>query len=113
MNTLATYKQLQAMQSCSGSISFEVTIMSEFENHVFDVWNRFVRNMPCCPEDGCDRWCDGENILCKTYADAQKVADYIDEKAGRAISATGFYDPEEDKRMGCVDKYTGWYYVTI
>lgn len=41
--------------------------MSEFENHVFDVWNRFVRNMPCCPEDGCDRWCDGENILCKTY----------------------------------------------
>lgn len=29
--------------------------MSEFENHVFDVWNRFVRNMPCCPEDGCDR----------------------------------------------------------
>ena len=101
------------MQSCSGSISFEVTIKSEFENHVFDVWNRFVRNMPCYPEDGCDRWCDGENILCKTYEDAQKVADYIDEKAGRAISATGFYDPEEDKRMGCVDKYTGWYYVTI
>lgn len=57
--------------------------------------------------------CDGENILCKTYEDAQKVADYIDEKAGRAISATGFYDPEEDKRMGYVDKYTGWYYVTI
>lgn len=46
--------------------------MSEFENHVFDVWNRFVRNMPCCPEDGCDRWCDGENILCKTYEDAQR-----------------------------------------
>ncbi len=87
--------------------------MSEFENHVFDIWNRFVRNMPCYPENGCDRWCDGENILCKTYEDAQKVADYIDEKVGRAISATGFYDPEEDERMGCVDKYTGWYYVTI
>lgn len=29
--------------------------MSEFENHVFDVWNRFVRNLPCYPEEGCER----------------------------------------------------------
>lgn len=87
--------------------------MSEFENKVFDIWNRFVRNLPCYPEEGCDRWCDGENILCKTNEDAQSVADYIDEKAGASVSATGFYDPEEDKRMGCVDKYNGWYYVTI
>ena len=87
--------------------------MIEFENKVFDIWNRFVRNLPCYPKEGCDRWCDGENILCKTNEDAQSVADYIDEKAGASVSATGFYDPEEDKRNNEEDRYTGWWYVKI
>lgn len=26
---------------------------------------------------------------------------------------TGYYDPEEDKRNGEEDRYTGWYYVNI
>lgn len=44
--------------------------MSEFENHVFDVWNRFVRNLHCYPEEGCERWCDGENTF---YAKQTKM----------------------------------------
>ena len=26
---------------------------------------------------------------------------------------TGYYDPEEDKRNGEEDRYTGWYYVNV
>lgn len=74
--------------------------MSEFENKVFDIWNRFVRNLPCYPEEGCDRWCDGENILCKTNEDAQSVADYIDEKAGASVSATGFMTQKKINEWG-------------
>lgn len=63
-------------------------------------------------------WCDGGmEILCKTESAAQAVADLLEllyRKDGEEILInTGYYDPEEDKRNGEEDRYTGWYYVNV
>lgn len=63
-------------------------------------------------------WCDGGmEILCKTESVAQAVADLLEllyRKDGEEILInTGYYDPEEDKRNGEEDRYTGWYYVNV
>ena len=63
-------------------------------------------------------WCDGGmEILCKTESAAQAVADLLEllyRKNGEEILInTGYYDPEEDKRNGEEDRYTGWYYVNV
>ncbi len=53
----------------------------------------------------------GENeLLCKTKEQAQGIADFF-EDLGFSDVSTGYYDPEEDKRNGEVDEYTGYYYV--
>ena len=63
-------------------------------------------------------WCDGgTEILCKTESAAQAVADLLEllyRKDGEEVLInTGYYDPEEDKRNGEEDRYTGWYYVNV
>ena len=63
-------------------------------------------------------WCDGgTEILCRTESAAQAVADLLEllyRKDGEEILInTGYYDPEEDKRNGEEDRYTGWYYVNV
>lgn len=69
-----------------------------------------------CP-DGCI-WSDGyEEILCKTEAAADAVADLIQQlyaSQGEDVTVvTGYYDPEEDKRNNEEDEYTGWWCVYI
>ena len=55
--------------------------------------------------------------LCKTERAAKAVADILEllyRKDGEEILInTGYYDPEEDKRNGEEDRYTGWYYVNV
>lgn len=58
-------------------------------------------------------WTDGSEILCKTEAMADAIADLIDAVEGEPVAHTGSYDPEEDERNDCVDNYTGWYYVDL
>lgn len=62
-------------------------------------------------------WSDGEEILCRTEAAAETVADlfeylYRNDNGDQADRIhTGYYDPEEDRENS--DEYTGWYYVTM
>lgn len=62
-------------------------------------------------------WTDGEELLVKTESEANIIADFLQllgELRGEEIlPTTGYYDPEEDKRNGEEDKYTGWWYVDI
>lgn len=62
-------------------------------------------------------WSAGDEILCKTESAADALADLLwqlyrsqDEDV---VITTGFYDPEEDKRNGEQDRFTGWWYVYI
>ena len=64
-----------------------------------------------------DVWSAGDEILCKTESAADALADMLwqlyrsqDEDV---VITTGFYDPEEDKRNGEQDRFTGWWYVYI
>ena len=57
-------------------------------------------------------WTDGNEILCKTEAAAEHLADFF-EDIGFTDVQTGYYDPEEDLRDLTVDEHTGFYYVSI
>ena len=57
-------------------------------------------------------WSNGCEILCKTEAQAEAIADLL-EDCGCDCVLTGYYDPEEDKRNNQIDEYTGYYYVNI
>ena len=72
-----------------------------FESLPYRVWS----------EEDVLLWTDGSEILCKNEWLADTLADVIDHLAGETVAHTGYYDPEEDKISGEVDKYTGWYYI--
>lgn len=57
-------------------------------------------------------WTDGDEILCKTEAVAEHLANFL-EDIGFDKVHTGYYDPVEDQRNNEVDSHTGWYYVNI
>ena len=61
-------------------------------------------------------WTDGDMILC----DSKELCDTVvtilemgDEGNGDVRVLSGYYDPVEDERDGAVNKYTGWWYVSI
>ena len=56
---------------------------------------------------------DDDEILCKDKQTAEAIADLIDAMYGDQVTKTGYYDPTEDERNDEIDKYTGYYYVTI
>lgn len=58
-------------------------------------------------------WTDAEKIMCKDEAAINGIADLLDDVAGYGVCCTGYYDPEEDKRSGLVDEYTGYYYLEL
>ena len=58
-------------------------------------------------------WTDSEKIMSKDKAAISGIADLLDDVAGCGVCCTGYYDPEEDKRNGEVDKYTGYYYLEL
>lgn len=57
-------------------------------------------------------WAVDDEILCKTEEHADAIADLF-ESMGCDWVTTGYYDPEEDKRSGETDKFTGWHYVSF
>ena len=81
---------------------------------LFECIMEAINNAPC-PEDKYESkfWTDGEKILCKDEAAINGIADLVDDIAGYGICCTGYYDPEEDKRNGCEDKYTGYHYLEL
>lgn len=54
-------------------------------------------------------WTDGSEILVNTASAAEIIADFM------AVlgydSHIGYYDPKDDERDHCVDRYTGWWYI--
>lgn len=76
------------------------------------VWDWIAERFPKSPEEAKDGiWYDGDQFLCRTEAQADGVADWMDIIAG-VETATGYYDPEEDERNGETNRYTGWYYAS-
>lgn len=93
----------------------------DFEEHIFDnVFNAFLSKLPLNPPEieinGVSKvreviWTDGTEILCAYEDMAEKIADILDAISGEPEAHTGYYDPFEDARDGCVDDHTGFYYV--
>lgn len=61
-------------------------------------------------------FCAGDMEFLFDYEDkADAMADIIDLAFGDStysLSRTGYYDPEEDERFGCVDEFTGMWYAS-
>lgn len=79
----------------------------EIINHIFDAVGGTQ------PQDGTDIWSDGEKILSRSEDTITVIADLFDRIANNAVSCTGYYNPDEDRRDGCMDDHTGYYYVTL
>ena len=64
-----------------------------------------------------DVWSSGDEILCRTESAADALSDMLFQlyksQDEDVLINTGYYDPEEDKRNGEEDRYTGWWYVNI
>lgn len=64
-----------------------------------------------------DIWSDGDEILCRTEDAASALADMLEQmyqsSGDEVVVNTGYYNPDEDKRNGEEDRYTGWWYVNI
>lgn len=62
-------------------------------------------------------WSSGDEILCKTESAADAMADLLESlyrsEEQDVLVNTGYYDPEEDKKAGECDRYTGWWYVNV
>lgn len=77
-----------------------------------DIFEAVASSLSSKPGDGIDFWYDGgDDILCRTEAQASAMADWLDRYGYDAV--TGYFDPAEDKQQNCVDEFTGWYYVTV
>lgn len=93
----------------------------DYEEHVYDnVFTCFANTLPVNPKpveiDGQDViipdvWTDGVEILCRTEALADMIANALDAIAGSPESHTGYYDPYEDAKEGQTYNTTGWWYV--
>lgn len=77
------------------------------------LWSALIRSM----EEHTDTakhgyWTDGQEFLCKREEQADALADFLEDLSFTEVN-TGYYDPKEDERDGCVDEHTGQWYVGI
>ena len=86
--------------------------ISNFDMEIMDqnIWTYILKSLQDNENNKHGFWTDGEEILCKTEEQAEAVADFL-EDLGFEYLTTGYYDPEEDKREGCVDEHTGYWYI--
>ena len=52
-------------------------------------------------------------ILSSKESEIETLANFFDQLYGVGTVTTGYYDPDEDRRNGEVDAYTGLYYMII
>lgn len=77
----------------------------------------FLSVIPGSDEPIGNIWTDGSEILVKTEAAANAIADLIkmlyeaDEENIQVL--IGYYDPKYDEEYDQVDEYTDWWYVSI
>lgn len=60
---------------------------------------------------GVEMWSDGSEILVNNENAAEYIADFLEALGYEAH--TGYYDPKQDERDGCVDEHTGYYYINF
>lgn len=58
-------------------------------------------------------WSCGTLLLSPSEKTVNVIADIFEERYPQLCMVTGYYEPEEDERMGEVDECTGFYYVDI
>ena len=75
-----------------------------------NIWTYFLKSLQENENNKHGFWTDGEEILCKTEEQAEAVADFLEDLGFDCLN-TGYYDPVEDKREGCVDDHTGYWYI--
>lgn len=79
-----------------------------------DIWTAILETLRANENLAChDIWTDGEEILCHTEAEAEAIADLLENCDPEIMAHTGYYDPEEDKRNNEVNDHTGYWYVDI
>lgn len=89
--------------------------MSELMEERFNWFSLFTDRLRDYSDE--EVWSDGTEILCKTESATKAIEDLLwqlyNAQGEEVTVLTGYYDPEEDKRNGEEDRYTGWWYVTI
>ena len=75
-----------------------------------NIWTYFLKSLQENENKKHGFWADGEEILCKTEEQAEAVADFLEDLGFECLN-TGYYDPAEDERDGCVDDHTGYWYI--
>lgn len=58
-------------------------------------------------------WDQDYGILCHSQGEADCIANYFDAMYEEGTCITGTWEPEEDRKDGCVNEYTGLAYVRI
>ena len=86
--------------------------MDKFDIWIMDrnIWSYMIYSLQTNEDKKHGYWTDGEQILCKTEEEVNIVADFL-EDLGFCDLNTGYYDPIEDEREGCVDDHTGYWYI--
>lgn len=78
-------------------------------------YNQILESLPTEPK-ACDDdpgiWSNGCDIMCETEAIANTIADFLESMGVSDVAATGYFDPEEDRRCNEVNECTGYFYVT-
>ena len=79
-----------------------------------DIWTAILESLRGYEDENRHSiWTDGEEILCPTEAQAEAIADLLEDCDPEIVARTGYYDPEEDKRNNEVNDHTGYWYVDI
>ena len=78
-------------------------------------FNVITERLRDCPNGSI--WSDGMQILCKDEGAANAITDlvvqlYASQQEEMCV-LTGYFDPEEDKKQGIEDRFTGWWYVSL
>lgn len=76
------------------------------------IWDYFIQSLDDNTENNTHGfWTDGTDILCKTEEEAKGVANFLQDMGFDSVS-TGYYDPVQDERDGCVDDKTGYWFIS-
>ena len=86
--------------------------MDKFDVFIMDrnIWSYLIYSLQRNEDKKHGYWTDGEQILCKTEAEVDIIADFLEDLGFDCLN-TGYYDPIEDEREGCVDDHTGYWYI--
>lgn len=78
------------------------------------VWSKLISKACELSETGSvPMWTDGEELLVSEEELCDKLANALDYTWDGHPVRTSHYDPSEDMKEQCVDKYTGWWCINF